>query len=288
MIFTDSPKSQYVYTDLTETKVRLNQAKANTQINVGTGTSIISNYVVPAAALDQIVLQKVQTINAKKAEIASILKNNFIKYKNTGTGCAIGTTTNFSSDIIVGTSKTISYYDCSDPTDNTSCSKIATAQIIEDSIYGYVYPPLENNDTSSTFYSDGATYQKITSSNLGTGVLTVLYTDIFDPNGTNVANASNVATYYSISSSASGASCDPTIASIKSITNEINALRVEINGMLPEVNSLKSPKTNAQIDRWYDGQSISVYDGQLASVNSAISTMETNQSVIVNYEAANP
>jgi hypothetical protein len=285
MIFTDSPKSQYVYTDLTGTKERLNQAKANSQTNVGTGTTIVAAYVVPAAALDNVVLGKLQIINSKKAEIAAITKNNFIQYKNGGGGCGIGTSTNFSSDVVVGSSKTTTYYDCSSPTDRDTCSVIATGLIVEDSIYGYVYPSLENNNTSSTFYSDGATYQKITSSNLGIGLSTVLYTDIFDPNGTNAGSASSIGTYYL---TASGGSCTGTLSSITSITNEINVLRAEVNTMLSGINALKGPKTNAQIDRWYDAQSINVYDGQLADVTSAISSMETNQSVIVNYEAANP
>ena len=284
MIFTDSPKSQYVYTDLTETKESLNRAKANTQINVGTGTSIVAAYVVPAAALDDVVLGKLQIINNKKAEIAEITKNNFIQYKNGG-GCGIGTSTNFSSDVVVGTSKTTTYYDCSSSTDIETCSQIATGLIVEDSIYGYVYPSLENNDTSLTFYSDGATYQKITPSNLGIGISTVLYTDIFDPNGINAGSASTIGTYYV---TASEGSCTETLSSITSITNEINVLRAEVNTMLSGINALKCPKTNAQIDCWYDAQSINVYDGQLANVTSAINSMETNQSVIVNYEAANP
>lgn len=281
MIFTDSPKSQYVYTDLLTEQSKLQKASQSNSANIVITSTSVDNYKVPAAALDQLALQKIALINSKKLEIVTITTNNFNTYSGSCnvSGCGIITSTSFSSSIIVGTSKTTTKYTCGIVTYTAGI-----AEVRQDILCAWNFPVLETVNSSAEFYTDGQTYSQVTSSNLGIGKTSVLCSDTSDVSGIQ-PTSTLIGYYYPIDPSASGTGCAGAISSIATITNEIITLRNEINSLVPDTNALKDQKINFQIGYWYESKAGNDFNDRLSKVNSAINKMDQYQQTIINYES---
>jgi hypothetical protein len=281
MIFTNSPKSQFVYTDLLSEQSKLQKASQSNTTNIGVTSTSVGDYKVPPAALDQIVLQKLVVINNKKQEIVTITTNNFNTYSSScgASGCGIGTSTSFSSSVIVGTSKIAVGYTC-----GVTTYYAGRAEVRQDILCAWNFPVLETIDSSAEFYTDGETYTQVTSGNLGIGKTSVLCSDTSDPSGIQTTSTL-IGYYYPIDPSASGPGCAAAISSIAAITNEIITLRSEIDSFVPDINTLKDQKTNFQIDLWYETKAGNDFTSRLNSVGSAINKMNQYQQEIIDYEA---
>jgi len=273
MIYTGAPKSRFVYSQLTEKKENLIAIIGIGSTNIGIGTTIVESYKIPPSALDEIVLSKLQTINTKKQEIVTLTTNNF----NGGSPlCPIVQTTSFSSDIIVGSSKTVIEYNCLGVT--SICSQAGRAEVRQDTLNAWTFPVVESVDTTKTFYTQGEGYQQVTSATLGLGVTNYLISNLDNRGGIHVGSTL-IGYYYPIASGCAG-----TISSITSITNQITALRTEIANMLEEINALKKVKTEAQIDFWYENLGQDDSKKRLVGIQSAIYSMERNEIPITSYE----
>lgn len=273
MIYTEAPKSRFVYSQLTEKKENLITVIGVGSTNIGIGTTVVESYKIPPAALDEIVLSKLQIINTKKQEIVTLTTNVF----NSGSPtCPLVQTTNFSSDIIVGSSKTVIDYNCMG--EPPVCSNAGRADVREDTLYAWTFPVVENVDITKRFYTQGEGYQQVTSGTLGLGVTNYLISNLDNRGGIHTGSTL-IGYYYPIASGCSG-----TISSITSITNQITVLRTEITDMLEEINALKKMKTEAQIDFWYENLGQDDTKKRLAGIQSAIYSMEQNETSITLYE----
>jgi hypothetical protein len=281
MIFTNSPKSQFVYNDLSDEQSRLQKAVQSNYTNTGVTSTSVGNYKVPSAALDQLALQKLVVINSKKLEISTITTNNFNTYSSScgSSGCGIGTSTSFSSSVIVGASKTTVGYDC-----GVTTYYAGKAEVRQDILCAWNFPVLETVNSSAEFYTDGETYTQVTSGNLGIGKTSVLCSDTSDLSGLQ-PTATLIGYYYPIDPSASGPGCAGAISSVTSITNEIITLRSEINSLTTDINTIKDEKTTYQIDLWYENKATNDFNNRSTNLGNATSTMTQYQQVIADYEA---
>lgn len=280
MIFTNSPSSLLVYNNLQEENTQLQDIIVTSTESVGIASTVVDSYKIPPAALDQLVLQKISTINTKKQQIVTILTNNYNQYAANSGGCAIGTTTtdiagNALNVTVVGTAATFSYFRGIIPTVGVK------AEVRSDTLYSWTLPALENVDTSYNLYTSGGSYQQVISSNLGIGKTDRLVSDVSDVVG--VHGSSTLLGYYYPIVDASP-SCVSVSSSVTSLINEIVSIRTDIGSLVTQINSLKDRKTEKQLNLWYETISLNDSISRKNEIQTSISAMESNEQTIDSYE----
>lgn len=280
MTFENSPKSLFVYNQLSNEKAQLQDVIVNTTASIGAASTIVEDYKIPPASLDQIALQKIVSINSKKQQIVTIVTNNYNQYAAGISSCGIGTTTSAISGpalnvVIAGTATTFSF-------NVGSASSVGVrAEVREDELYSWTFPAVESANPNVIFYDDGAYYQKINSGNLGIGKTTVISSDVSDVVG--IHSTSNlIGYYYPIVSSIP--SCVSLASSVTNLINEIVTIRSDITNLMSQINTLKNRKTEKQLEVWYETSSLNDTNNRLSDIQSSINAMETNEQIISAYE----
>jgi hypothetical protein len=279
MIFTDSPKPQFVYANLLEEQSDLEDAIVSCTESVGTASTIVDAYKFAPQSLDELALEKIALINTKKQQIVTILTNNYTQYSSGSGGCGIGTTTtnitgNILNVVVAGTASTFSY------TVGIADSIGVRAEIREDTLYSWTFSALEDVDVSATFYEDTGSYQQVTSSTLGIGKTDWLITDV--SNLQSIHTSSPLLGYYYPIVKISP-TCNAINASVTTLINDIISIRSDISNLLPDINVLKDRKTEKQLDLLYASVSLTDTNNRLTEINNSISAMEENQQTINDF-----
>lgn len=307
MPFENSPKAKLVYDDLQREKKSLEQAQTFIPSG-GIGSSRVVSYTIPPAALDKNVLEKIVVINQKKLELknlAQIILNDAID-SNFGGPCGIASTVKDDgvtpNDFFVATEnqKYLSAVDknsvemvdimVNHPLYGNVNWKTLRAKIREDALFAFGFPALENNDTSVMVpvSEDQEDYIRITNSNLGAGKTNYLVSDRDDVgNKYSTVGQIDNGYFYALknpSGAGAGGICAVRLNSIVGIGTSINDLRDEVEGMFPEINTLKDAKHKEQIQKWFEQKSLNDISGKLTVIQDTVAIMEQNEADIVAYE----
>ncbi len=272
MTYPDSSKIKSIYTSLTLEKNDLNDSLVYANESVGIASSNINVYQIPPAALDKVVLQKIDLINSKKQQIVTLLTNNF-----NSRGCGIGSATGsiVSNVVVVGSAATF-YYDCS-----PLCSIGVSARVTQDVLYAWNYPALETYNNNVPIPQENGVRTKVTLSNLGIGKTSLFYNDQNDPLGI-MSTSTFIGYYYPITGV--GASCTQIINQVTDLENEIIGIRSDINQLLPSINILKDRKTEEQLTAFYENRSVTDTQQRVSGISSALSVLDQYKTDIINYE----
>lgn len=302
MPFENSPKAKLVYDDLQREKKSLEQAQTFIPSG-GIGSSRVVSYTIPPAALDKNVLEKIVVINQKKLEIKNLAEAIFNARGNNGGPCGIASTVKDDgtpNDFFVAdeNQKYLSAVDkdsvemvditISDPLYGNVNWRTLRAKIREDALFAFGFPALENNDTSVMVpvSQDQEDYIRITNSNLGAGKTNYLVSDRDDVGNkySTVGQIDNGYFYALKNPSGAGGICEVRLNTIVGIGSSINDLRDEIEGMFPEINTLKDAKHKEQIQKWFEQKSLNDISGKLTVIQDTVAIMEQNEADIVAYE----
>lgn len=272
MSYPDSSKVKSIYTSLTLEKNELNDSLVYTNESVGISSSNLSVYQIPPAALDKIILQKIDLINNKKQQIVTLLSDNF----NSRT-CAIGNTVTdiVSNIVVVGSAKTFSY-DCA-----PICSIGISAIVTQDVLYAWNYPGLENYNDDIEIPQENGVRTQVTLSNLGIGKTSLFYNDQNDPLGI-MSTSTFIGYYYPITGI--GASCTDIINQVTTLENEIISIRSDINELLPSINILKDRKTEEQLTAFYENKSVTDTQRRVSGISSTLNVLDQYKTDILDYE----
>ena len=261
----------------------------------------VDNYVIVLQALDQECLKKVNIINSKKREILAIIDT--ARNEKEFTNKYINNISNAQSDEIASK---ISYtagistftYNCRTTRDivgeiefiRTVCNTGTRAPVYPDILAAWYYPNLETLKANVDFYKDGETYIRMANNTLGVGVTAHEFGDAGGVTGTTgiVTSSSPLGSYYffsNINAIVPGAS-----QKISTLVNEIETLRGEVNELLfgeDGTNQIRSLKTMAQVDLWYEKKSQTQPQTSSINYSGASNSLQSNQNfdIIQNYNA---
>lgn len=272
MTYPDSSRINSIYRSLVLEKNDLYDSLTYTSDSVGVSTTNANTYQIPAAALDNIVLQKIELINTKKQQIVDLLTDNF-----NSRSCGIGSTvTDIVSNVVIVGSASTFVYDCL-PT----CSIGVSAAVRKDILYSWNFPALENYDTTAIIPQQNPTYTGIVTSNIGIGKTSIFFNDQNDPIGL-MSSSTLIGYYYPIVGV--GESCTAIVDQVTTLENEIISIRSEINSLLPSINILKNRKTDEQLTAFYEQKGYTDTQERVSGISSVLSVLDQYRTEILNYE----
>lgn len=276
MTYPDSSRISSIYRSISLEKNDLSNSLSYIGESVGFSTANANTYQIPVAALDKVILGKIDLINTKKQEVVDLLTSNF----NSGT-CGIGSSAVdvVSNIVIVGSASTF-LYDC-----NPTCSIGVSAVVRKDVLYAWNYPALENYDVTSGVPQEDGTYSEVTTSNIGFGKTSVFFNDQSDPVGI-MTTSELIGYYYPIVET--GGSCTTLINQVTALENEIVSIRSEINSIISSINILKDKKTEEQLTAYYEYQSQEDSVNKVSELSTVLDVLDTYKTEILDYENTLP
>jgi len=281
MSFQPGTSAALVYETLALEKTDLENSISYSQETVGTANSVANAFSVPCAALDKFLLDKISLINSKKSLIVQILTTNYNNVVSAGaTACGIGTIGNISSNVVVVGSASTFNYNC-----NPTCSLGGRAQVRQDVLYTYSFDDIDQGNVESAFPDQTYTLKQITTSNVGLGKTNVFFNDQYDPQ--NKSSTSTLLGYY-YPVTGVGTICNQIRSQVSTLETEIITLRSEINSVIGSINILKDKKVEQELSAWYDQKGIADGQGKISSINSLLTILDQNKTVIENYESTLP
>jgi hypothetical protein len=279
MAFQDGTSAALVYETLFAERLDLQESIDYSQSEVGGATSVAGAFSIPCAALDNYILNKIDTINQKKSLIVQILTTNYNNVISAGsTACGIGTIGNISSNIVRVGSATTFNYNC-----NPICSLGGRAEVRQDVLYVYSHDALDDQDTNVEFPDETYTITQITTSNVGLGKTNVYFNDQSDPLG--LSSTSTLLGYY-YPVIGTGTVCTQIKNQVSSLESEIITIRGEISGIISGVNILKSKKVEQELAAWYDQRGIDDGQEKINGIDNLLTVLSDNETLIQDYESS--
>lgn len=229
---------------------------------IGISSDILQKWVAPSAFIDNVLIDKLTSINLKKQQIISIASS---ASSGNPTACGLSSTTAgvtaVYASVTNGTVATGIGTTTGDSVGLTTTVLVGYGTVYADTLVAYRFPNLENGNYTTDNPIESPGNVTITSSNAGIGKMT-----IFTQNdGTKLGNVFAI--------TGSGATCTGWASSITSLINEIATLRAGVATYISAVNTVKDYKHAQQLDYWSLNKVVSISNDTIAANNTALTVL---------------